>query len=337
MAYFDCQIVQGGGGMILTVTCNSVFAGATITATDGETTLQATCPSSSPYTVEFKIPNSGSWTISGTASGQTGSTTVVIPDSATLTPPIPTGSTVTPVNDIQTWLHCANVWDKTYTTIAQVLTDTSLVTTLIASNNAVDYMARSTSWASAVCADSSAMTKIGANDYCADTLLSVSTWLNAIRNSTYFERVLNVKIPTMTGSTSPYGEVNASSVYSSAQAAYMAFDSIVSTEWSASNGGVNEYVSYTFTTPVKVYLAKITQRNRATPKRFTWCIKAKNNGSWETVSSTFYTNEQTGNPVFNVDVDTNSNAYTTYALWELATAGDYACIAEVQLYGRASS
>ena len=61
---------------------------------------------------------------------------------------IPTGSTVTPVNDIQTWLHCADIWDKNYTTLDEVLADAPTLQALIASNNAADYMARSTEWAS---------------------------------------------------------------------------------------------------------------------------------------------------------------------------------------------
>lgn len=60
---------------------------------------------------------------------------------------IPDGRTVTPTDDIQIWLHCANIWDKTYTTLAEVLADTDTLTALINSNNAVDYMVRSTTWA----------------------------------------------------------------------------------------------------------------------------------------------------------------------------------------------
>ena len=68
----------------MTVTCDSDFAGTTITCTDGVTTLTETCPSSSPYEVVFEIPNGGDWTISGVVSGQTVSTGVSIPTSATL-------------------------------------------------------------------------------------------------------------------------------------------------------------------------------------------------------------------------------------------------------------
>ena len=86
MAYFHCLIGGGssGGGYELTVTCDADFAGTTITATDGVTTLTKTCPSASPYEVEFEIPNGGDWTISGVVSGQTITTGVNIPTTAEL-------------------------------------------------------------------------------------------------------------------------------------------------------------------------------------------------------------------------------------------------------------
>ena len=63
---------------------------------------------------------------------------------------IPDGKTVTPTDDIQIWLHCADIWDKTYTNLAEVLNDTDTLSALIASENAVDYLVRSTSWATSV-------------------------------------------------------------------------------------------------------------------------------------------------------------------------------------------
>jgi hypothetical protein len=86
MAYFHCLIGGGssGGGYELTVTCDADFAGTTITCTDGVTTLTQTCPSASPYEVVFELPNGGDWTISGVVSGQTVSTGVNIPTSASL-------------------------------------------------------------------------------------------------------------------------------------------------------------------------------------------------------------------------------------------------------------
>lgn len=69
-----------GGGPALIVTCSSAFAGATISCTDGTTTLTDVCPSSSPYEVTFNLPNVGTWTVSGTISGTTYSESVLVQD-----------------------------------------------------------------------------------------------------------------------------------------------------------------------------------------------------------------------------------------------------------------
>lgn len=317
MAFFDCQIVQGGGGLILLVTCDPFYAGATITATDGETTLQATCPSSSPYTVEFKIPNSGSWTISGTVSGQTGSITVVIPDSATLIPPIPTGSTVTPVNDIQIWLHCANIWNKNYTTITQVLADASTLQALIASNNAADYMARSTSWASSVTANSNAMTYIGANNYCANKLLANSTWSNAIVNSTYFESVLTTKVPTMTSNTTPSGEAISGGI-DTGYPNYYAFDGNDSTSFASSQTQSNfssGYIGYLFTNSICVKRVKgiMNVVTSLSSTSIVVAIEASNDGTnWTTLKDAITINFSgaAGTEMrTNIDISVNNTSY----------------------------
>lgn len=76
---FEC--VYGGaiGASIpLVVTCASSFAGLTITCTDGTKTLTQPCPSASPYEIEFMLPNTGTWTISGTISGTTYTESVLV-------------------------------------------------------------------------------------------------------------------------------------------------------------------------------------------------------------------------------------------------------------------
>lgn len=79
MAYFDCTIGSAGEFSIpLVVTCTANFAGKTITCSDGTTTLTGTCPSASPYEVEFELPNTGTWTVSGTISGHTYSDSVLV-------------------------------------------------------------------------------------------------------------------------------------------------------------------------------------------------------------------------------------------------------------------
>lgn len=207
MAYFDC-IVGGasGDGSTLTVTCYGGFAGLTISITNGVDTFSDVCPNTSPYEVVFDGLADDTWTLSTTYNGDT-YTKVITIISNTVFYPTPDGSTITPTDDIQIWLNCGNIFDLNYTALSQVLADTTTLLALISDNNAVDYMVRSTTWASDVCADLTAMTYIGANNYCANKLLANSTWRNAIANSTYFESVLNTKVPTLTSSSAEKSQV----------------------------------------------------------------------------------------------------------------------------------
>lgn len=338
---FRC-VLASGGALVLTVTGDSSFAGQTITCTDGTTTLTQICPSTSPYTVEFKIPNGGTWTISsGTAS-----TSVTIPSSAELHD-IPNGSTITPTDNIQIWLHCANIWDKTYTTISQVLADASTLQALISSNNASDYMARSTTWSNNVTADSSAMTYIGANDYCADALLADSTWLEAICNSAYFESVLNIKVPTMTGDTTPSGEVLYSSQTSPGFVGYMAFDGNDSTIWGPgkNSGGswiADAWVGYDFTHNVtikKIFilpgLAGITESNGTRVKDYT--IDGSNDKStWTTLMTSRYAQDNANGEYKNITLSNNYRYYRAHVTTNWTSQYESE-ISTLQFYGRASS
>lgn len=327
---FKCTLASGGA-LILTVTCDSVFAGQTITCTDGITTLTQICPSTSPYTVKFRIPNSGTWTIS---SG-TDSTSVVITDAIELHN-IPNGSTFTPTDNIQTWLHCANIWDKAYTTISDVLADGATVTALIASNNAVDYMARSNTWASSVTYDSSAMTKIGLNNYCADTLLSNSNWLNAICGSTYFESVLNVKVPTMTSNTTPSGQASANTTYGSGYEAYRAFDNNTSNTYypTVADTAATAYLRYQFTQAVNV--KKVVAMTHDMTAHVTYKIQYSDNGtSWQDASKNMQT-------TLNTYVTALTTSNTAHKYWQAKTVsgtpyisgkGGF-CFQILQFYGR---
>lgn len=169
----------------------------------------------------------------------------------------PDGRTVEPTDDIQIWLKCAGL-NKPYTTLSQVLADSTCLNALISDSNAVDYLVRSTTWASDVCGDSGAMSYIGLNNYASNTLLADSTWCNAICNSTYFESVLNVKVPTMTSNTTPSGEAYSNSEYTTYSAyAYKAFDGDDTSAWTTANNVVaNSYVAYDFERPVPMYVAK---------------------------------------------------------------------------------
>ena len=253
---------------------------------------------------------------------------------------IPTGSSITPANDIQIWLHCADIWDKTYTTISQVLADASTLFALISSNNAADYMARSTNWASSVCANQTAMGYIGNNDYCANKLLANSTWLNAICNSTYMESVLNVKVPTMTSATAPSGVVTQSSTYSGA--GYMAFDGNDTTGWVptyvGSKADYSDWLGYEFTSNVLIKCVKLlVDSGSFNVSACKYKLQQYNGSTWIDVGSagTISQNAQIKNYTLPCSGGNKLKKYRVI-FDSLYVSGQYqAYIRTMQLYGRA--
>lgn len=249
------------GTINVSVAADFVTAGSTITCVSGGTSCT---PKTAASTLVFRVPTTGTWTISGTISGQTYSTTATVtslstPVSTSLQT-IPEGSTVLPTDDIQTWLNCAGIYNKTsYTTLADVLGDSTTLLALMSDNNAVDYLVRSTTWATDICADSTAMTDIGANNYCADTLLADSDWCDAICNSTYFESVLNAKVPIMTSNTTPSGICSADSTYTGYEA-YQAFSNNVY-GWSPAGSGIGTFwFQYDFGKTIKPAIMEIKNK-----------------------------------------------------------------------------
>lgn len=175
---------------------------------------------------------------------------------------IPNGATFTPTDDVQTWLHCANIFDKTdLTTIDDVIADTTTLNTLIANENANDYLVRSTTWASNLCSNESAMTYIGLNDYCANKLLADNTWFETICNSPYFEKVLKPLILPMTSNTGSDGsEASASSIFSSVYEPYKAFDNDINSYWCSKEGTSDAYITYKFNKDVTIYLIDLINK-----------------------------------------------------------------------------
>lgn len=200
------------------VTFDDVFAGETATCSMGTTTYTKTVPATEPYELVFPINELGTWTIATSYLGDDYGTTIeVTAIGQTATGHVsyettPEGATVLPTDDIQTWLACANITDKSYTTLAEVLADRETFEILIADSNACDYMARSTSWAGS------------------------SEGL----------------VPVMTSDTTPSGTVTYSSQNTGADTlGYYAFDGNDSTGWgtnSASSTG--QWVEYEFASSV---------------------------------------------------------------------------------------
>lgn len=402
---------------------------------------------------------------------------------------IPDGRTVLPTDDIQIWLNCAGIWDKTYTTLAEVLADTTTLLALINSPNAVDYMVRSTTWAvaqalvptmtgyttpsgtasassewsndkawkafdgvnsgdnrwscsgsgsqylqyvfdSPIVADyieysidshsaystnitfsgdgstlatiakptssgtlikqklsvveahttfrwaytstgicgvrelqfyspsitdnSTAMSYIGLNNYCANTLLADSTWCEAICNSEYFESVLNVKVPIMTSATTPSGEVIDSGSVNSNYVGYKAFNGVVSTffgnrwvsiQYSSSAQVNGQYLGYIFPDSVLVSMLTIQQQ---TIESYTYDTMidttvavqySDDNISWTTVKSISLTSATAKQAVKHIVNNVTSHRYHRL-LFNNANMRDTqinkycAVITELQFYGR---
>ena len=253
--------------------------------------------------------------------------------------PIPVGATYTPVNDVLAWVKSGGVLDKNYTTISQVLSDTTTLQTLISSNNANDYLVRSTSWVSNVCGNSTAMSYIGLNNYSANTLLANSTWCNGICNSTYFESVLNVKVPFMTSDTSPSGRVLYSSQFSNdSHAARNVFDGSLNTTWNCAQseyGQVNQaYVGYMFPSAVKILFARVIVPE-AGRSNYNYQLIGSNNGiSWTEISAVNTASTYSGwNPVMFITSPTTRQYYGVRGS-QMESGNTYAQLNEVQFYGR---
>lgn len=56
---------------------------------------------------------------------------------------IPDGKTVLPTDDVQTLLKCAGINNKPYTSLTELFADTETLQSVIASDNAIDYLVRS--------------------------------------------------------------------------------------------------------------------------------------------------------------------------------------------------
>lgn len=138
----------------ITLTYDDAFRGQNFNITDGSISpsTQQVFPSTG-NTIDLYVPNTGTWKTSSSAAGESyeskGATVTDIDGSyVDELHTRPDGKTVLPTDDIQTWLECAGIKDKSYTTLAEVLADHDTLATLITEQNAVDYMVRSKAWIS---------------------------------------------------------------------------------------------------------------------------------------------------------------------------------------------
>jgi len=119
-------------------TCTCVGQGESYTATANPETFTVYHLGTFVITVS-KDGDTASENVTITTQGQSESITIDL---------IPDGSTVTPTDDVQTWLKCAGIKDKTtYTTLSDVLADSVTFNALLGDSNACAYMARCETWA----------------------------------------------------------------------------------------------------------------------------------------------------------------------------------------------
>ena len=334
MAYFSALGGTGGTSATITVTYSEDFYGLTITATNGTTTLTKTATSSG--TLVFDVSEGGTWVVSGTVEGATYSESVDVTFEYTAPPlvALPDGSTALPVNDIQMWLKCAAIRDKTtYTTLSDVLGDTETLIALCADSNACDYMARSTNWASGVAADSTAMLIVGKYNYCAKALISNATWCEALAGSSYWQYVFDISVPLMTSDSAPSGVASSSGAYTNCPA-YYAFDRNDSTQWQASgNSGTSSWLQYMFPDSVEIKLVEIrtfSGQNRD----YIGTFQGSNDGSnWTDLASNI-----TVGTTPSMTFIQNSDGYKYYRLQTVqhnwTADAPRAVIGTVQFYGR---
>lgn len=278
----------------------------------GTTTLYAT---GSPYT--FTVHESGTYTITATANGETYTDTVEVTTSGqTESLTIPEGSTVTPTDSVATLLSCAGIVDTSITTISELLADTTTLSAVINSNNAIDYLVRSTTFSTDITADSTAMSYIGLNNYASNTLLEDVTWCEAIAESAYYTSVLNTKVPTMTSDTTPSGTVIHSTNYQNYYGWYP-FNN-ASTITGITNGHFHyttnppQYVGYDFGKNIKVCKVEFKCGHAAGATTVTNTYKVQvssDNSTWTDVPDSSRTITTTNSVASNITMSSMQTVY----------------------------
>ena len=307
--------------------------GATCRMTaDGQETIHAT---SAPYT--FRVREPGTYTVTATYNETDYTETFVIETTGQdydITLPDPDDA---PLTDISLWLFYGGIDNsgEEYFSLADVLADPDALSLLMASDNASDYMVRNTSWASDICANISAMTNIGLNNYCSDIVLADATWYPIVWASSYKSYVINAWVPTMTSDTAPEGEVFGTSTNFGR---YRAFDGGINgndfaTMW-YTNSGMPVEVGYHFTKPIAIKTAQVyTMKDTGGPSSSK--IQGSNDGiNWVDIGG--FSNCPSYNTWYTTNYIANTTKYSYIRLYitgsNRAAGGCIFC--ELKLWGR---
>lgn len=211
---------------------------------------------------------------------------------------IPDGRTVTPTDDIQIWLNCANIWDKAYTTLAEVLADTDTLSALIASENAVDYIVRSTTWA----VSAAIVPKMTSNTAPSGVCSASSNYSADYPAFRVFDGI-------------PYTSSNNS-------------------RWvSASGSNTNQWLQYKFTSAVKIEYVRIQQLNTSgtgTPKNMK--VQASNDGVAWTDIATYVNTDITFDVEIPVSIETSYQYYRLVMVDTVQTSPTYIQLTGLNFY-----
>ena len=185
-----------------------------------------------------------------------------------------------------------------------------------------------------------AMQYIGQNNYASNTLLADSDWCDAICNSTYFESVLNVKIPTMTSDTTPSGVASALRFAAESYHPYRAFDGSIGSGWEDVSATFPTWVMYEFPNAKVIKFIKLLSAISwvtLTAKTYTVKLQGSNDGFTNDINdlSTITVNSSDSKN-FVTEVLSNNTAYKYYRLYytEGTFTNNQVNCAEFQLYGR---
>lgn len=291
---------------------------------------------SDPYT--FTVHSAGTYTITVVEGSNTYTDTVkVTATGQTFSKIIPSPADA-PLNNINYWLWYGGIDNSEgdYSTLADILADTTALSALMASHNAVDYLVSNTSWTTSITANEDAMTYIGLNNYCADTLLADSTWCSAMLQSSYKESVLNVKVPTMTSDNTPSGVCSGSGNNSQVQF-YHAFDNDTSTYWLPPSGATNNYIGYAFADSVDIFGVDLQYKIQgSTPARTLTIQHGDSNTDIDTLSipadSGSTASRSVSKPFSNKVNDSKFRLFCSNTLYSKGSW--FIEVSELQFYGR---
>lgn len=312
-----------GSGLSLIVTCSDLFAGKTITCTNGTKTYTRTCPSTSPYEVVFKGVVPGTWTVSGVVEGTTYSQQVVITDFDV---------TLTAGFSYKEWVTRGGLDPTDYTDLEDVFADEVAVRRLMTIHASADYLIEKVTddvdEIDDFTANDTAMKWIGLRDYVCDGLTAITGVKAKFMASQYWERYLKDHVPVMTSNTAPYGTAFADSLLNSNYAIYYPFTGDSSKKWYSAQNKNAHWLGYEFVNPICV-------------KRFTvgidwsfgsFVIQGSNDGTTYTDISQSYTPSTGDNITDTLDNDTYYRYLRIYV--PANNSGIYFGINLLQFYGR---